>query len=368
MSKRDGQREQRIALALLVRRHLIRYEAEIKAAYAKHANAEAAKVASRKKTTTKTASKRHGVKTSSALAKLIGLPPYTNPGKGTPEPARHLFVFLQSAGPEYSKQIFEYFKAHVITADYRAEAPPYVQMAIHEVFDRPWLDSSSAGATKDGEVVEVVDGELRDALERARHAPHTVITSIEETVPQLTSRTKLFEGTWNAIRYAHHGRRVVRLAMEVKCNDQGRPTFTLYFRTHGMTVSNSKDKYITRGSLIVLKGGQHVMFLGQEEAHEGQLEPDGYPLTIICPTKISRDGPFIGLVQRRHDDGKIFAIKAQFVRAKGKSIDDLVTDNRVGSFERDDDIARMASDIPGFQGLLSELQRTPDDVKGGLVL
>jgi hypothetical protein len=154
----------------------------------------------------------------------------------------------------------------------------------------------------------------------------------------------------------------------LKCSDEGRPTFKLYFRTHGMTVSKSKDKYVTRGSLIVLKGGQHVMFLGQEEAHEGQLEPDGYPITIICPTKISRDGPFIGLVQRRHDDGKIFAIKAQFVRAKGRSIDELVAANRVGSFERQDEISEMAADIPGFEALLAELRRAPDDVKGGLVL
>lgn len=360
MKKRDDQREQRIALALLVRRHLIGYEDEIKAAHAKRAAA----APSGQKVSGQAVPKRHGVKTSTALATLIGLDPYDNPGKGKPEPAKHLFDFLQSAGPEHSQKIYDYFKAYVITPDYRSEAPPYVQMAIHEVFDKPWLGAIDT----DTDDVVTLDGALKEALDRARHAPHAVITSIEETVPQLTSRTKLFEGTWNAIRYAHHGRRVVRLAMEVTCSDEGRPTFTLYFRTHGMTVSKSKDKYITRGSLIVLKGGQHVMFLGQEEAHEGQLEPDGYPLTIICPTKISRDGPFIGLVQRRHDDGKIFAIKAQFVRAKGKSIDDLVTDNKVGSFERDDDIARMASDIPGFQGLLAELQRPPDDVKGGLVL
>lgn len=365
MKKRDPQREQRIALALLVRRHLIRYEDEIKAALAKRDADEIAAATSRKPVTANAGVKRHGVKTSTALAKLIRLDAYDNPGKGKPEPAKYLFDFLQSAGPEHSQKIYDYFKADVITSDYRAEAPPYVQMAIHEVFDKPWLDAVVAN-DNNGDVA--LDGALREALDRARHAPHAVITSIEETVPQLTSRTKLFEGTWNAIRYAHHGRRVVRLAMEVKCSDEGRPTFTLYFRTHGMTVSKSPEKYVTRGSLIVLKGGQHVMFFGQEEAHEGQVEPDGYPLTIICPTKISRDGPFIGLVQRRHDDGKIFAIKAQFVRAKGKSIDDLVADNKVGSFEREDDITRMASDIPGFQGLLSELQRTPDDVKGGLVL
>ena len=364
MKKRDHQREQRIALALLVRRHLIRYEDEIKAAHAKRAGEQSARDASLKVIAAKAVPKRHGVKTSTALATLIGLAPYDNPGKGKPEPAKYLFDFLQSAGPEHSLKIYDYFKAYVITPDYRSEAPPYVQMAIHEVFDKPWLDA----VVNDNNGDVALDGALKEALDRARHAPHAVITSIEETVPQLTSRTKLFEGTWNAIRYAHHGRRVVRLAMEVKCSEEGRPTFTLYFRTHGMTVSKSKDKYVTRGSLIVLKGGQHVMFFGQEEAHEGQVEPDGYPLTIICPTKISRDGPFIGLVQRRHDDGKIFAIKAQFVRAKGKSIDDLVADNRVGSFEREDDITRMASDIPGFQGLLSELQRTPDDAKGGLVL
>ena len=84
MKKRDHQREQRIALALLVRRHLIRYEDEIKAAYAKRAGEQSAREASLKAIAAKTVPKRHGVKTSTALATLIGLAPYDNPGKGKP--------------------------------------------------------------------------------------------------------------------------------------------------------------------------------------------------------------------------------------------------------------------------------------------
>jgi hypothetical protein len=176
---------------------------------------------------------------------------------------------------------------------------------------------------------------------------------------------KFFEGTWNVIRYAHHGK---RLAMEVTCTPSGRATFKLYFRTRGLTASKSPAKYVTRGSLIVLKGGQHVMFLGQEETRQDRRRPHDYPVIFICPTRISRDGPFIGLVMRRHDDGKIFSIKAHFLPADGCSMDDLLADNKIGSFEPGKEVDAMASDISGFQDLLSELERKPDDVRGGLVL
>ena len=76
MKKRDHQREQRIALALLVRRHLIRYEDEIKAANAKRIERELANAALHIKITAKGTPKRHGIKTSTALATLIGLSAY----------------------------------------------------------------------------------------------------------------------------------------------------------------------------------------------------------------------------------------------------------------------------------------------------
>jgi hypothetical protein len=352
MTKPNPQRERQVALALLVRRHLIGYENEIKAAYARFLNDP-----SQGKPATAKA-KRNGARTSTALAKLIGLPPYHSPGKAKPEAAKHLFEFMKNAGSEHFDLILQYFKNHVITPDYRAEAPPYIRMAIYEVFDAP--SSNKAGKV-------ALEGQLKRLQDEARYAPHAVIAAIEETVPQLTARAKLFEGTWNVIRFAHHGRRVVRIAMEIKCHENSRPTFTLYFRTRGMTLSKSKDKYVTIGSLIVLKGGQHVMFIGHEEVREGQPEPDGYPVTIICPTRIARDGPFFGLVQRRHDDGKVFAIKAQFVRDDSK-IDELLADNRVGSFESEREISTMGNDIRGFFGLLDELRRFPDDLTGGLVL
>lgn len=108
-------------------------------------------------------------------------------------------------------------------------------------------------------------------------------------------------------------------------------------------------------------------FFGHEETQDGGILPDGYQVTITCQTRISRDGPFMGLVQRRHDDGNIFAIKAQFVRANGRSIEEVLAD-KVGSYERPEDIARMSEDIPGFQALMSELRRSADDVSGGLML
>ena len=49
-------------------------------------------------------------------------------------------------------------------------------------------------------------------------------------------------------------------------------------------------------------------------------------------------------------------------------MDELLTENKIGSFEGEKEIALMAADIPGFQDLLSELERKSDDVKGGLVL
>ena len=362
MKKRDAEREQRVALALLVRRHLIEYVDEIKIAYYKKHPKPVAK------DKPQTEAKGHGTKASTALAKLIGLDAYRNPGKGKPEPAKHLFDFVQSAGPEHFAKIWCYFTTHVITPDYRAEAPPYIQMAIHEVFDVQLTAELAEELGHIGTAAAPIDAALQSALDQARYAPHAVIAAIEDRSADASECAKFFEGTWNVIRYAHHGKRVVRLAMEVTCTPSGRATFKLYFRTRGLTASKSPAKYVTRGSLIVLKGGQHVMFLGQEETRQDRRRPHDYPVIFICPTRISRDGPFIGLVMRRHDDGKIFSTKAHFLPANGCSMDDLLADNKIGSFEPGKEVDAMASDISGFQDLLSELERKPDDVKGGLVL
>lgn len=352
--EQDNEREVRVALALLVRRHMIECGPQILAAFME------------KEITHKTQTHDRGVKTSTALAKLMGLPAYHNVTKGKPEPAKHLLDFLQGAGPAHCDPIYNYFKDHVITPEYRAVAPAYIQMAIHQVFDTNAIgnsrDPNASKATKDPQIVL-----LREAAQQARYAPHAVISAIEETHLQFLERAKAFVGRWNVLRYAHHGKRVVRLAMEVTSHEAGRLTFKIYFRTHGMTVSKSRDVYITRGSLIVLKGGQHVMLWGHEETQDGGILPDGYPVSIICPTRITRDGPFMGLVQRRHDDGKIFAIKAQFVRESKRSIEELLAD-KVGSYQRPEDIARMSEDIEGFEALMSELRRSPDDTSGGLTL
>ncbi len=68
------------------------------------------------------------------------------------------------------------------------------------------------------------------------------------------------------------------------------------------------------------------MFWGHEEPLNGVASPDGYPVSITCPMRITRNGPFMGLVQRRHDDGKIFAVKAQFARENTRTIDELLAD------------------------------------------
>lgn len=249
MKKRDAEREQRVALALLVRRHLIEYGDEIKRAYYKKHPKPAAK------DEPQTEAKTHGTKASTALAKLIGLDAYPNPGKGKPEPAKHLFDFVQSAGPEHFAKIWCYFTTHVITPDYRAEAPPYIQMAIHEVFDVPLTAELAEELGHIGTGAASMDPTLQTALDQARYAPHAVIAAIEDRSADASECAKFFEGTWNVIRYAHHGKRVVRLAMEVTCTPSGRATFKLYFRTRGLTASKSPAKYVTRGSLIVLKGG-----------------------------------------------------------------------------------------------------------------
>lgn len=348
MTQQDTQRARRVALALLVRRHLIECRDDIRQA---HAELEPTRRAG------------PGVKVSTALAELIGLPPYANPGKAKPEPAKHLIDFLQGAGPNHYDAIFTYFRDRVITPAYRSAAPAYIQMAIHEVFD-----GAEATTAANPQTAGQVNPVLAMAARQARYSPAAIIAGIEETLPQLNARARSFEGTWAVIRYAHHGKRVVRLGLEVSCPPTGRPIFKVYFRTRGMTVNRSTAKYVTQGSLIVLKGGQHVMMFGQEEARDEQGEPDGYPVTIICPGRISRDAPFIGIGQRRHDDGKVFAVKAQFILMKGQSIDDLLAADKIGSFESPAEIAAMASDIPGFDALLAQLMRTGDDIRSGLVL
>lgn len=345
MKMRDHQRERRVALALLIRRHLIVYKDDIKTAYETQlaANTPPDKHAPQQAT-----------KSSTALAKLIGLDPYPNAGKGKPEPAKYLLDFVQSAGPEHFEKIARYFRDHVITAEYRSEAPPYIQMAIHEVFD------------VEAELEPVA--QLRSAYEQARYAPHVILAALEETQPDYAMLGSHFEGVWNIIRYSHNGKRVVRLAATVTTSGTGRPIFNLFFRPYGLTVTSSETVFRTCGSVIVLKGGQHVMFFGHEVGQNPHIVPNRFATTIICPTRVARDGPFIGLMQQRHDDGKIFSIKAQFVRARDVLTEQLIGQGKVGSFESEREIAAMGDDIPGLDGLLAELRRSPDDVKGGLVL
>lgn len=94
---------------------------------------------------------------------------------------------------------------------------------------------------------------------------------------------------------------------------------------------------------------------------------DGFPVSIVCPMRITRDGPFFGLVQRRHDDGTIFSIKAQFVRENDRKIDQLLAE-KVGSYESKEDIVKMSDDIEGYEAIMSDLRRSAEDDRGGLNL
>jgi hypothetical protein len=99
----------------------------------------------------------------------------------------------------------------------------------------------------------------------ARYSPQAIIAAIEDTTLIAKLKARLFERCWSILRYSHQGQRVVRLALEVTCHPGARPTFKLYYRTRGMTHQNVKATIVAHGSLIVLKGSQHAMFLGQEE-------------------------------------------------------------------------------------------------------
>lgn len=363
----DIEREIRVALGVIARRHLIVHREDILDDYAVYLEAEALTNKTSSGSSDANGDALRGTKASTALATMIDLPAYLNSKKGKPEPAKHLHDFMQSAGPAHYDKVFAYFRDHVITPDYRAAAPAYIQMAIHQVFDMPGPTAGTSHGLTLKEVEPTLDEEVSAEHEQALSSPHAVIAAIEETLRHFIERAISFVGVWNVLRYAHHGRRVVRLAMEVTRHSSGRLTFRLYFRTHGMTVSKSREVYVTRGSLIVLKGGQHVKFLGYEEPLHAGGDVDSYPVSITCPTRITRDGPFTGLVERRHDDGKIFAIKAQFIREKTRTIEELLAD-KVGSYEGPDDIARMADDITGFEALMADLRRSANDDRGGLVL
>lgn len=367
MREDDKERTRRVALALLLRRHLLEYPDEIKAAYLK-AKADGAlpeRNVSRKRRRGAASAKKkgtakvNGVKASTALAQLIGYDDYDNDTTGKPEAARHLFEFMQSGASEHYQKAYDYF-ATVVTPDYRAKAPLYVQLAIYEVFERP--------PENDG--AQAVAPEEPAYVSHHRRSPPALISSIEETLPRFTRRAQVFDGTWNVIRYSHTGHRVVRLALQVEQNGFGRRVFKLYFRTREMTTgSDQTARFTTHGSLIVLKGGDYVFFFGQEEAQPGDATPDGYPLSIICPTRIVSNGPFIGLVKRRHDEGVVFAIKAQFIRAEeGATLDKLLGQKRIGSWETEQEIAENMADIPNWKTLLEQLTRDPQDRRGGLVL
>jgi hypothetical protein len=258
--------------------------------------------------------------------------------------------------------IFNYFRDHVVTPLYRTAAPLYIQMAIHEVFDQ----LQGAQGVTDTELPRTIDAALAAARDQVLYSPHAIISAIEETDAKLRLRAAKFKGVWNVIRFAHHGERVVRLAMEVTHDGVGRPLFKLYFRTRGMTLTQSQDTYTTQGSVIVLRGGAHVMFFGREEHAAQQEVKDDYPVTITCGS--APETPFVGLVQRRHGDGPVFATRAQFIRERTRTIDQLLAQGKVGSFEGDKEIAAMGADIPGLLGLLDQLERKEGDERAGLLL
>ncbi len=101
MKKQNLNREQRIALALIVRRHLIRYKDEIRMEHAAWEEQHALAAGEGIFELAEARKSRPGVKASTALAQLIGLPPYPNANKGKPEHAKYLLDFLNSAGPAH---------------------------------------------------------------------------------------------------------------------------------------------------------------------------------------------------------------------------------------------------------------------------
>lgn len=258
----------------------------------------------------------------------------------------HLKKFLESKrtfDENISRKIFHGFCTTILTPQYRTDVPPYIQLAINTAFGETLPPASPSSM------------------------PINVIARIQDyNTDRLDQLSRVFQGTWDIVRYSHHGERVVRGAMDVRPPMAGLslPTFTIYFRTNHLTETKSETVYKTEGSLFVLAHSIHVCFLGCEDA--------GYPLTIIAPLKDDHDEPFWGLVQRRHHGAKVvFAIKAHFSRAAvGTTIDTLKNERKIGSWsDADTDaMATMRGDIPGLDNILAKLRDYLPRGRGGIIL
>ena len=190
MRARDDAHECRAALAAIVSRHTKLYARQIVSSYYAKVSELTTDPVEKRSTgpSVKQNEPTHGVKVSTALAKLIGLPAYHNEKKGKPEPAKHLIDFIQNAGPAHFDKILSYFRDQVITPEYRAAAPTWIKMAIYQVFDMPasFIGASDSFALDAlvGPHYETLSGEREQAL----CSPHAVIAASEETLPQFTER------------------------------------------------------------------------------------------------------------------------------------------------------------------------------------
>jgi len=314
----------------------LRDEPQEKDAY--EATAEAAGLGKEERIALATLLRHHMLvthETSTDLSRKFGLPVYI--GARKKETAHELNQFMQKANPVHSIKIRDGF-AKLLNDEYRKDTPVYIKHAIHVVYDR---------------------GPNRSQI---TSSPHNVISGIRDPTPGAgRAVSELLSGVWNVVRYAHHGERVVRAAMVIEeANDENGhdlPTFTIHFRTFVMT--GTPAKLVVTGSIIPLRRGEHLMFLGQEGTD--------YPLTIMVPKVLDKNTPFIGLVQRRHHErGAVFAIKAYFCRADVSSIDELSP--RIGSWVEEEALKEILADIPNIPRILRSLQISPPNIRAGLIL
>ena len=271
----------------------------------------------------------------SLLALLMNLPGDDN------EKATKLTKFLQhpeqAAHKETIRLAQAYFTPRLPEILLSAAAPAYIRVAVRELF---------FGAHAFDPVT--------------RYSPTGIINFIEEHDEKHVDKIDDFAGIWHVIRYSSDGTRVLRLALRVRKQETLHWRFRIYYRTFDMmAVEKPRPLLQTRGSLILLRGGDHVLFAGQEESRERNGNPEGYPLFITASTLQAKRLPFLGLVQRRDADAQVFAIRAAFHPADEPDIDDLR--DKIGSWDENIAIEEIKPDIPDILTVLQRLVRPESD-------
>jgi hypothetical protein len=222
--------------------------------------------------------------------------------------------FLQSASDRMAGNIYDFYKREVANERFVRSAPIYIQKAVELAYGYVLPDGPK-------------DDFLHDVVSQIADRKAETTTS---TIDFLENLSVSFSGIWDVVRYSARDEPnapsapegfLMRLAMEIEPRGAPGhfPRFTVRYRP-GVEADSTAYR-ISKGIVMSIGGGAHMLFFGYEEFSK-------YPLLIIANQERRNSkhlGSFTGLVLRRHEKGHIIAARVFFCRSVAKSLDELTS-------------------------------------------